>query len=70
MRFVNRKKFASAPTSELAPIPFWAIERWVATTPKLLRRSMSRLIRSALKFVEIAPVDGWSSVWMFSAPML
>ncbi|MXY18116.1 MAG: hypothetical protein F4Y57_14290 [Acidobacteria bacterium] len=58
----------STPYAWLAPGPTSDTERLVKMPPTLLRRRMSRRMRSTVKLVDAVAASGDSSVWMLRAP--
>lgn len=52
----------------MEPLPIVEFDRLVTIAPMLLRRRMSRLIRTTEKLVEGVAETRSSSVWMLSTP--
>jgi hypothetical protein len=59
------------PYERLPPVPIVDSDRFVNSSPMLLRRRTSRLTRTTLKLVAGAPSSSsLSPVWMLRTPML
>ena len=66
--FWKNARLVSTPNTRLADRPVAAGHRPVAIMPTLLRRKMSRLTRTAEKFVATALADGFSLVLIVNSP--